>query len=951
QTRQFKQDLATGALLEVREPAQADGTPVTSFQIDGFGRTVREWRTFDSESGFNQVLVSETTYVDVAPRSATRRELIDQTAGGWVQTTTVLDGLNRVIREDQPSASGDAIISFVYDATGGVRKTTVPNPSTVPGAPAVVSYDREYDGLGRVLGESAPEGAMTRYVYDGPVTTVRVDATDTQTPPVKQYLHDSFGRLIQVTEGEADPATTTYGFDAQDRLVSLIDADGTATQIEFEIGGARAAVVRAGSRTEYRYDLHGNRVLAVHPNPDGIFGLDYWSSWHYDALDRVVSSTPATRGLSTAEIARYQADQPTLYVYDEGAAANGVGRLTQVVLPYGTISYDYDAQGRVAGRRQEVEVSPEGHTVHHVAQLSRTYNVAGEIILESYGDDASQPTLTRTSYDDRGRPESLAAFDYGAQSWLTLAKFSRDASGLVQKRTTPYEHVEQAYQRDALGRVVRHEVQGSWCEGASCSVGTIAGEALKFDQSGNVHALTDLASARHIDVLHDERDQIRSATAAGDQSYQAAFDYFGSGRVKTARVTSGLPAADITSRNVIYGYLQADPAAVRSLTDIASGEVLARFGYDYSGNRLSTQTDAGFTNFRYDGDDTLREVRTPDGAFELYWYDDSGQRLLTYRSARGGNPAELRHRAGSAEIFINVTGGVERTTADLYLSASPVARISDGSLSDSDLLFNGVVGSLLAVVGTDGQPRARYGYGVFGEVLYSEGPSAASYDLRFNGKPQDGISGLSYYGRRYYDPLTLTWTQADPLYRSLPEMANEDPRRYSLYAFSLNNPLRYVDPDGLDPRNTECEIPKTGPAPQGDAKKKGEDHKREEDDKKKEQQAQKELIARLWKALVQRYNLDPRFIDTPTTTKELNRLISTLVVHDLGVINRRRSAFKEEATRRARDRREAAEEKADQQTQENTERARKLIDTDVERRAKQGVKDWAKNRVKDWLPD
>jgi len=79
-------------------------------------------------------------------------------------------------------------------------------------------------------------------------------------------------------------------------------------------------------------------------------------------------------------------------------------------------------------------------------------------------------------------------------------------------------------------------------------------------------------------------------------------------------------------------------------------------------------------------------------------------------------------------------------------------------------------------------------------IATTEGVCAFSY-----GKEADQLSRLNYYGYRYYDPLSLTWTQADPLYRVAPDRAYDQPRRMSLYSFSLNNPVRYMDPDGRDP--------------------------------------------------------------------------------------------------------------------------------------------------------
>ena len=67
-----------------------------------------------------------------------------------------------------------------------------------------------------------------------------------------------------------------------------------------------------------------------------------------------------------------------------------------------------------------------------------------------------------------------------------------------------------------------------------------------------------------------------------------------------------------------------------------------------------------------------------------------------------------------------------------------------------------------------------------------------------NDKYVDEISDLAYYGARYYDRTSMTWTQADPLYRFAPDLSLTQPRRQMLYTMSLNNPLRYLDPDGLD---------------------------------------------------------------------------------------------------------------------------------------------------------
>jgi len=95
-------------------------------------------------------------------------------------------------------------------------------------------------------------------------------------------------------------------------------------------------------------------------------------------------------------------------------------------------------------------------------------------------------------------------------------------------------------------------------------------------------------------------------------------------------------------------------------------------------------------------------------------------------------------------------------------------------------------------------------YAPFGEIIEATdgGGSSAGIEKhrrRMNDKFVDEIGGLAYYGFRYYDKTSMTWTQSDPLYRFAPDAAWDAPRRGALYTNDLNNPLRYLDPDGRSP--------------------------------------------------------------------------------------------------------------------------------------------------------
>jgi RHS repeat-associated protein len=66
---------------------------------------------------------------------------------------------------------------------------------------------------------------------------------------------------------------------------------------------------------------------------------------------------------------------------------------------------------------------------------------------------------------------------------------------------------------------------------------------------------------------------------------------------------------------------------------------------------------------------------------------------------------------------------------------------------------------------------------------------------KFTGKERDSETGLDYFGARYYGNHYGRFTSVDP---ALESGRQEDPQRWNRYAYTRNNPLIYVDPDGKD---------------------------------------------------------------------------------------------------------------------------------------------------------
>lgn len=349
---------------------------------------------------------------------------------------------------------------------------------------------------------------------------------------------------------------------------------------------------------------------------------------------------------------------------------------------------------------------------------------------------------------------------------------------------------------DPLGRVVESHLSNWGSERQSESMLYYESNEVKEHQV-NRYALGD----RTFNYRYDAQHQLERAWDSVSE-YNASFTYHNAGRVKTAEVDSVIGAPQVLGRDVTYNYGDhgdVDAHAVQSL-DNAKGSAYATYLHDLSGNVTSRAESGGSTTtFVYDGDDLQREAKTGNQR-ELYYYDENGQRFLSVKRSSGGYIFGNKFWFEGTEIWRNGSSGtLDKVITRASLGGTPMARIEkDGSAYSYEYTFHNGLGHLTGAFTHYGASNAEFVYGPFGEILAESG-SANEHLRRFNGKEADQLSRLNYYGYRYYDPLSLTWTQADPLYRVAPDLAYDEPRRMSLYAFSLNNPVRYADPDGRNP--------------------------------------------------------------------------------------------------------------------------------------------------------
>ena len=460
------------------------------------------------------------------------------------------------------------------------------------------------------------------------------------------------------------------------------------------------------------------------------------------------------------------------------------------MLPFGEIAYSYDARGLVSREQRKFALTGAGDSsTSSSGSTAPTTRSASS--SRSTWDDGQK---WRLGYDTRGldadrrvvrpRRERVEAGSGVRPLGRRTAAGSRASFGQMRR-----------YTYDALGRVAGTR-SDLWGETAP-----IAPRTYGFTDSGDVQ-YRDRSDRRRLRLreLHVRRPapadrRLRPArlhrlvhVLSGRQrpDGRGHVERIERGTERPLRVRPRRPAGRRSARRRL-GRQRATPSSLRP-----------RRQHDRRARLPTAQT-----SLEWDGRDRIRVAQTPAGR-ETYFYDHTGARMLAVGD-RG-----TRFWFGESET--HSTSPAHQTHRYLHLSdgGSTVARVENRTtieLQYSDTLQN----LMLALDATAKRHRraSTTGRSARCSVL----PGEPNHRRQFNGKENDALTGLRYYGYRYYDPLALRWNSADPLYRVAPDLGLAEPQRMNLYTFSLNNPVRYYDPDGRDPEQSDegsaeiCEAP------------------------------------------------------------------------------------------------------------------------------------------------
>jgi len=473
----------------------------------------------------------------------------------------------------------------------------------------------------------------------------------------------------------------------------------------------------------------------------------------------------------------------------QGYAYDNAWRMTSVVSPAGTFDYSYNFQP--ASSQVTGTTLPNGASITNsydsLARLTQTaLNNQWGHTLDGYTYTLDALGLRTNIVRNFGLMSSSVAVGYDKSGQITswLAKEASGVPRLNEQLGFGYDAADNLHLRTNNALIQTFTLD------AANELTNVSGTGT-FTESGNTP------------------DPAASVTVNG-QIAQTNADF------TFAATNLALLNGNNTFTNIavnLYGIL-----VTNTLT--ANLPVPDTLQYDQNGNL----TNDGTRVFAYDAENELTNVII--GANEsVFVYDGLGRRRIIRDYTKHGGVwvltnevhyiydgyLPIQDRDTNNNVLVTYTRGLD-LSRDLWDAGGIGGLLARTDTNGSTFYHSDVNGNITALMDTNENMVARYLYGPFGKLLGQWGSMAGVNEMQFSSMPHDNLSGLSLYPFRAYDANLQRWLNQDPLAshplsltlqridgnlisRQIPGELIAGPNNYR---FVANNPLRYIDPHGLD---------------------------------------------------------------------------------------------------------------------------------------------------------
>jgi RHS repeat-associated protein len=561
---------------------------------------------------------------------------------------------------------------------------------------------------------------------------------------------------------------TSYAYDLLNNMTTVTQGSQTRSFSYSSLSRLLSAANPESGTINYQYDPNGNLTRKTDAR-------SITTDYTYDALNRVT-------------FRNYSGSTPDVtYTYDN--LTNGRGKLTKMESSVSTTeSTSFDLLGRTTGYKQ----TSDG-TAYTTAYK---YNLSGALIEETY----PSGRVVKNSLDPSGdlaRVQSKKIAN--APFWNYAQNFTYTPAGAVSSmelgntrwESTQFNSRLQPTQI-ALGtsQNATNLLDLDYSYGTTQNNGNIQSQTITVPTTGGVTGFTATQT-----YTYDNLNRIKDAaeTISGSQTWKQTFTYdrYGnrslneggsSGNYLTTTLTRNCTTSTYNPNGICdkKGVNPTFTSANRIVQD-QDNDSVNDYLFDSSGN---TTRDAQGNIYTYDAENQQIEVKNSSNqTIGQYWYDCDRKRV--------------KKIAGN-EVTIFVYDAAGKLVAEYSTQISQTPQVS--------YLTNDHLGSQRIITDKDGKVFSRRDFLPFGEELNSTHTPQRNINLnygqdairqKFTSYERDNETDLDFAQARMYGSKLGRFTAVDP-----GPFDPLNPQVMNRYVYTINNPLKYMDPDGRKIRLT-----------------------------------------------------------------------------------------------------------------------------------------------------
>lgn len=705
------------------------------------------------------------------------------------------DGLGRVSTEQIEHPSGvPSVQTTTYHPSGLVASRTMVNDSAK-------SRDVSYDFKGRVLAVNNPDGTSVTYVYKGVrerQTRAAVGSGGTAVTGVTKVEYDRQGRMARVERGRL-----AGGEVAQPPL--------NATAFTYDPQGRVTQATRGGQARTMTYD--GRGFLLTEQIPERTTVVHY-SNFNTRGQARTVQHKIGAQVRRSASHVYDRLGRPTSLTIDGDLIKSWTYHACNLNAAGGDLGNCPSRNGQVAlALRHNFRTSDDTGGVVCNAQFPCA---RGRFAVEQdYGYDPagrSASRMTHVSYarlnasggviDEENSGWFHQTWDYEDTGWVTETGYPAvcidpdpedpNVDPNPAQDCGPAKEVEYTYVRGFLTKVVEPGL----------------GAQLSYHPDGSIHVVDhDGVALQTVDTYEADPSglsRVGKITLAGGSLTLGPYVYDAAGNVLSIAgvfdtfsydAASRLTGASILagSHTYDYDYDPYDNLQWGTVSPTTNQWVGGGNAYDEFGNWTVAP---GGIEMRYDGLDKITAMFDSAAAVgscggtaancTLSLYDPDDLRILEVRHGQGPFTWTIRDLDGKVLSELRGSGAPLKERDYIYAGSRLIAshQVLDGVRTRRYHLDH--LGTPRVVTGP-GFPTEFSHYSPYGVEISSPTDETIAGFARHE-RDGEGLFASNSMRARQYLPLGGRFMQVDP---------GRDTAAWSLYAYSADNPVSALDPDGL----------------------------------------------------------------------------------------------------------------------------------------------------------